>query len=351
MRSERLALLLFAAGTLCVAVPADLRAQADGVFAENRERILDEGVRECAGFRFGVASAMPKAGTAASIEAARERAVLLASADLLNRCSLSEIVFPDALSEKSRRELKDFFFADLKVSVSGLRTLCVETLPDGSRRAVVALPEAEAGKIPRLSYEDFTRELSREERVFAPSAPTEALAEMFALRTPELSPIDRAPWQAELRAADFGSPRLDSLRAFAGKCALLNALSPEADADYRRGMEAYRRGRLEEACAFFFSAAEKSWTFEILNMAGNAARRIGKTDEAVPLLLQAAYLNPKLPFPWVHLAFIAEGGGDPALAEACRAKAEAAAALTPDPWSAKQLEILRGKITGSRENP
>lgn len=203
MRSERLALLLFAAGTLCVAVPADLRAQADGVFAENRERILDEGVRECAGFRFGVDSAMPKAGTAASIEAARERAVLLASADLLNRCSLSEIVFPDALSEKSRRELKDFFFADLKVSVSGLRTLCVETLPDGSRRAVVALPEAEAGKIPRLSYEDFTRELSREERVFAPSAPTEALAEMFALRTPELSPIDRAPWQAELRAADF----------------------------------------------------------------------------------------------------------------------------------------------------
>lgn len=321
---------------------AALAATPGAVFEKYRNGILSGAMSRVDGVCFAVGSARAASSSKQARNAAPHKAALVATANLVQRLATERIVWPKELNEPTRRLLQDSLFRLLNVeaTVSGLVTVHSEETANGLWRAVVALPEGEAGKVPRVSFEEARQMLLQEGVVLR--AEGQALEALIALRGTlggMPAAVDRGPWEGLLAAATFGTPRLAALPRLAGRYPLGSAEMP-TDADFAKGNDAFGKGDLEAAYAAFLASAGRAWTFDALNMAGNVARRLpGHEAEAVALLLHAAYLKPSSPYPWVHLAFVASREGDLALAGRCCAKAEALGA--GDAWVREQVAAVR----------
>ena len=90
------------------------------------------------------------------------------------------------------------------------------------------------------------------------------------------------------------------------------------------------------------ASAERAYTFDALNLAANAGRRLGKNPEVAVLALAAADLAPESPYPWVHLAFVALAEEKDDLCEVCCVRA--ASLGQRDAWVIDQVKELRGKL-------
>ena len=337
MPSKRL-LLLTLALSACVA-----HAAAPGaVFEKYRNGILSGAMSRVDGVCFAIGTARVASSSKQAREAAPRKAALVASANLVQRLATERLVWSKELDAPTRQTLQDALLRLLNVeaTVSGLVTVHSEETANGLWRAVVALPEGEAGKVPRVSFEEARQMLLQEGVVLR--AAGKALVALIALRGTlggMPAAVDRGPWEGLLAAATFGTPRLAALPRLAGRYPLGSAEMP-TDADFAKGNDAFGKRDLEAAYAAFLASAGRAWTFDALNMAGNVARRLpGHEAEAVALLLHAAYLKPSSPYPWVHLAFVASRAGDLALAETCCAKAEALGA--DDAWVREQVASVR----------
>lgn len=312
--------------------------QVHAVFESNKEDILENGIREAEGFRFGVGVGAPLTDNQSSLRAAQGKSELLATGDLIRSVALSDLEWPASISEKSRRALSEYYRFSVSATLS-CTTKVYQVREGRNWTTVVAVPAKQTEKIGKVAFPELREQLLRPKYVFSEQAPDEAIVELLCSRQ-EFPPIDRAPWESNLGAAKFENFYLRKLPLFAGRC-IVAYDSGDSKKDYEKGMRAYGKGLLPEAYDFFVSAAEKSWTFDVLNMAGNVARRIGKNDEAVAFLLYAAQLDPEKPFPWVHLAFVAQQKGNSELCESCCKEAEA---RNPDKWTSEQIAILRKRI-------
>ncbi len=313
----------------------------DEVFATHRAAILS-GKMAAEGFVFCVARVAPEDDSPLEEALAQEQAGLLASANLLLRLAAAGVTWPEALSGKERATLTATLAErlNLSVKVHGLQTI-FQSREGKGWVAVAALPESEAKAVPHVTLPEAVRLLLSEESWLAPGVPVKALLALHATQKDPPKAVERTPWAAALSAAHFGTPRLRALPRLAG-LAPLGWDAPPMDSDYAAGMAAYGQGDLQTAYAAFLASAERAWTYDALNMSGNVARRLGALNEAVPLLLHAAFLRPSGPHPWVHLAFVAKELGNDALCEQCCREAEA---RVPDSWSKEQLKRLR---TGSK---
>lgn len=317
---------------LCDASAADMHT----VFEENKHEVLTSGARNFDGFRFGVGKATPISENAASREAARGKSDLFARSNLIHAIALSEIKWPESISEKSRRALSEHYRFSFGATLSGVVKVYQKKEANDVWVTVVAVPESQVAQIERITFEQLREQLSGRVAVFSSQAPDEAIVELLQTQK-QPDPIERERWEKFLSEAKFKPPYLHKLPLFAGRCDVKHELKGW-QSFYEQGMATYRKGKLDDAYRFFVAAAEKSWTFDVLNMAGNVARRIGQYNEAVPFLIHAAYLAPGKPFPWVHLAFVAKAQKDSELCEFCCREAEA---RNPDRWTVEQLEILR----------
>lgn len=323
---------LFLCRALCGATPGE-------VFDANRAAILSEESCVIGGYRFSCAVEGVSSQDGDECEVAKEAAAFWASTGLVWGAVTERLEWPDALAPEHRRTLKHALAALVPVSVDVRGLTQVYADFDGRRwTAVAAVPEEQLASLPRITFEEARRRLLAPELIYAPDAPVEALAALRALEKSVPAPIDRAPWAALLSKAVFATPRLSALSRLAGRYPVGTVESPE-DADYAQGLDAYGKGNLQSAYAGALASAERVYTFDALNMAGNVARRLGKHPEAAALLLHAAYLKPDSPYPWVHLAFVAKAEGDAALAERC---CEQALERGPeDAWVVEQVAALR----------
>lgn len=311
---------------------------AHSVFEANKEEILEDNLREVQGIRFGVGVGISATNTPASLRSAQGKSQLLATGDLIRSVALSELEWPQSVSEESRRALSEYYRSSVSATLSQI-TKVYQRQENGKWITVVAVSSDQTKKIEKITFPELYRQLSSSKSVFSQHAPDEAIVELLSSQQ-QLTPIDRTPWEKNLCAVKFHHPHLRKLPVFAGRCVVKHDLGNWGQ-DYEKGMKAYGKGLLAEAYNFFASAAEKSWTFDVLNMAGNVARRIGKDDEAVAFLLYAAHLNPSKPFPWVHLAFVANQKGNNELCETCCKEAES---RNPDKWTVEQIAILRERF-------
>ena len=317
---------------LCGAMPGE-------VFAANRADILSEGTCAVGGYRFSCAVEEVSSEDGDEREVAKQAAAFWASTGLVWGAMTERLEWPKELAPEHRRVLANALPALFPVSanVRGL-TLVYEAF-DGERwTAVAALPEEQLEALPRITFESARDRLLVPELIYAPDAPIEALAALRALEEPLPAPVDRTPWAALLAKAVFETPRLSALPRLAGRYPIGTAGVP-TDEDWTQGFEAYRQGDLQAAYKRFLASAERAYTFDALNMAGNVARRLGKLPEAVALLVHAAYLKPDVPYPWVHLAFVAKAEGNAALAERCCARALERG--PEDAWVVEQVAALR----------
>ncbi len=317
---------------LCGATPGE-------VFAANRADILSEGTCTVGGYRFSCAVEEVSSEDGDEREVAKEAAAFWASTGLVWGAVTERLEWPDALAPEHRRTLKHALAALVPVSVDVRGLTQVYADFDGRRwTAVAAVPEEQLASLPRITFEEARDRLLAPELIYAPDAPIEALAALCALEEPLPAPVDRTPWATLLAKAAFETPRLSALPRLAGRYPIGTADVP-TDADWTQGLEAYRQGDLQAAYKRFLASAERVYTFDALNMAGNVARRLGKHPEAAALLLHATYLKPDSPYPWVHLAFVAKAEGNVKLAEQC---CEQALERGPeDAWVVEQIAALR----------
>ena len=340
MRSS-FACFAFSALALCCAGAGE----AHVVFEENKSEVLEQGARCLEGFRFGVGRGTLISESGASRAAARGKSELVAKGDLIRSVALSEVDWPDSISEKSRRELSEYYQGSVIAKIAGIEKVYQEQ--DGNTWVtVVAVPSSATGGIGKIRFPELYKQLASSALIFSERAPNNAIIELLASQQSR-SPIEIAPWEASLYKAKFQNFYLRKLPVFAGRCDVKHDLG-NWEADYEKGLRAYRKGKLEEAYSLFIAAAGKVWKFDVFNMAGNIARRIGRSDEAVAMLLHAAYLAPDKPFPWVHLGFIAAARGDNELCESCCEKAES---RNPDKWCTEQIAILREKMLRREDVP
>lgn len=312
--------------------------QVHAIFESNKENILENGVREAEGFRFGVGVGAPLTGNQFSQKAAQGKSELLATGDLIRSVALSAVEWPASISEKSRRALSEYYRFSVSATLS--RVTKVYQVQEGKNwTTVVAVPAEQTEQVCKITFPELREQLLLPKYVFSSQAPDEAIVELFQTQKQPV-PLEREQWEKFLSKAKFKPPYLHKLPLFAGRCDMKHELKG-GQSFYEQGMAAYRKGKLDDAYGFFVDAAEKSWTFDVLNMAGNVARRIGKYNEAVPFLIHAAYLAPEKPFPWVHLAFVAKAQKDSELCEFCCREAEA---RKPDKWTSEQIAILREEI-------
>ncbi len=335
MRIELAIVCLFASlGCVYAAHPSE-------VFSANRAQILATRVSVHGGIVYSVCRGVFEDESTIEEEIVKGGTELQATAQLLIGIRIQDLAWPKALGTATRVVLQDLLaqVLDVKTTISGLTTVYSEREGD-VWVCVMALPEGEAGKVPRVSFEE-ARQMLLQEGVVS-RAEGKALDALIALRGTlgdMPAAVDRGPWEGALAAATFGAPRLAALPRLAGRYPLGSAEMP-TDADFAKGNDAFGKGDLEAAYAAFLASAGRAWTFDALNMAGNVARRLpGHEAEAVALLLHAAYLKPSSPYPWVHLAFVASREGDLALAGRCCAKAEALGA--GDAWVREQVAAVR----------
>lgn len=312
---------------------------AGEAFEDNRDAILSGETRVEDGYAFQVCRVVPRTKSDQSSTIAKNRASHYATFGLVWGAVTERLEWPEELAPEHRRTLANALPALFPVSanVRGL-TLVYEAF-DGERwTAVAALPEEQLEALPRITFESARDRLLVPELIYAPDAPIEALAALRALEEPLPAPVDRTPWAALLAKAVFETPRLSALPRLAGRYPIGTAGVP-TDEDWTQGFEAYRQGDLQAAYKRFLASAERAYTFDALNMAGNVARRLGKLPEAAALLVHAAYLKPDVPYPWIHLAFVAKAEGNAALAERCCARALERG--PEDAWVVEQVAALR----------
>ena len=131
--------------------------------------------------------------------------------------------------------------------------------------------------------------------------------------------MPEVPWElfAKYQNEGFEDESLQFLKKYAGKIPIGMNKAPAEVGYYKMGMTAYNDNRLSLAYELFKASASKQLTFDACNMAGNVGRRIGKTEEAIAFLLQAAAINPAKAYPWVHLAIIFDQNDDVELKDFC----------------------------------
>ncbi len=323
------------------------------IFSMHREAILANPLVRVEGYVFATGFGEAVSASRQAREAASEKASLQARANLVAGLAVASLAWPESIPVRHRAVLQAMLMRaiDAQATLRGIAEVSNEEIASGRWRAVIALPESEADKVPCLTFETARKMLLSDRFILARNASLEALLSLRKTLGPVPEPIDRTAWEPFLAQAIFDSPRLAALPRLAGRYPLEAPAKPNNE-DYARGQACYGRGDLEGAYAAFLRASEEMLTFDALNMAGNVARRLGHNPEAVALLLQAAYLNPSSPYPWVHLAFVAED--DAVLSEMCCARAEA---LSPqDAWVVEQVATLRanrrvvGILEGVPEN-
>lgn len=333
---------------LGVSVAFAAAATPGDIFSAHSEAILADPLVRVEGYVFATGFGEAVSASRQAREAASEKASLQARANLVTGLSVETLTWPEAIPACHRAVLQAMLMRAIETQVTLKRVAEVsnEEIASGRWRAIVALPEAEAGNVPRLTFEAARETLLSDRFILARNAPLEALLSLRKTQGAVPAPIERMAWEPLLAQATFDTPRLAALPRLAGRYPLVVTAKSD-NADYARGQVCYGRGDLEGAYAAFLRAAEETLSFDALNMAGNVARRLGHDPEAVALLLQAAYLNPASPYPWVHLAFVAED--DVLLSEACCARAEALGGK--DAWVVGQIAALRAnrRATGTTE--
>lgn len=347
MRSKHFIAAMFLACACAVQA-----ASVGEVFEAHRTGILSERFTRFDGMLFCKASVQAVSNNSSSRQAAQEKAALKASADLLAYATIEKIAWPAALNEGERTALIDWLTRQMNVSatIRGLTTPW-SGREDGSNiySAVVGIEEAALAGISRMDFTSARQKLLAEPSLLAPGAPVEALIALRATLGPIPVAVDRTPWNEVLNQARFSTARLAALPRLAGRYPLGSVANVAQDPDYRAGESAYNQNRLEKAYRHFLACAERTMTFDALNMAGAAARHLGRHAEASVLLLHAAYLNSASPWPWVHLAYIARTLGNETLCRACCANAEAATGYASDAWSQKNVAALRMPVIEKAE--
>lgn len=335
MLSKQHLLALTACLPLCVAF-----AMTPGeVFQANRDSILLGKCAEEDGFLFSVSHAKFRVNTATGRKLAEERSHVNASVGLLAQAAFSQVEWPETLDAATCSILRDWLLYRLNLSatVGGIQTVYSEA-EDGQWVTVVAVPSEALADVPRFTFEELRDRLLAPETLSDPYAPLEALLALRATLGPVPEPVDRKPWEALLAEAKFPSDSLNALPRLAGRYPLGIAARPTDDF-YTKGNAAFAKKDVRGAYVAYLNSLTRGWSFAALNMAGNCARRLGRNAEAAALLLQAAYLNPESPYPWIHLAFVARAVGNEALCAQCADFAEERAGESA--WTQKQLAVLR----------
>lgn len=335
MRSKQRLLALLA----CLSLGTALAVTPGEVFQANRDTIL---LGECAekdGFFFSVSRAKFRVNTLTGRKLAEDRSHVNASVGLLAQAAFSQVEWPDTLDAETRSVLRDWLLYRLNLSatVSGIQTVYSEE-EDGQWVTVVAVPSKALADVPRFTFEELRDRLLTLETLSDPDAPLEALLALRATLGPVPKPVDRKPWESLLAEAKFPSDSLNALPRLAGRYPLGTTERPTDDF-YTKGNAAFAKKDVRGAYVAYLNSLTRGWSFAALNMAGNCARRLGRNAEAAALLLQAAYLKPESPYPWIHLAFVARAVGDEALCAQCADRAEERAGESA--WTHEQLAVLR----------
>lgn len=156
----------------------------------------------------------------------------------------------------------------------------------------------------------------------------------------DLPDVDYTKWAGLTYRAVFYTPNLKAIVNIDKRLPASDA--KPTDGNYQRATEAFAKGDLDTAYANALASAERAYTFDALNLAANAGRRLGKNPEAAVLALAAADLAPESPYPWVHLAFVALAEDKDDLCAVC---CDRAASLGQrDAWVIDQVKELRGKL-------
>ena len=156
----------------------------------------------------------------------------------------------------------------------------------------------------------------------------------------DLPDIDYTKWAGLTYRAVFYTPNLKALVNVDKRLPASDA--KPTDGNYQRATEAFAKGDIETAYANALASAERAYTFDALNLAANAGRRLGKNPEVAVLALAAADLAPESPYPWVHLAFVALAEEKDDLCTVCCVRA--ASLGQRDAWVIDQVKELRGKL-------
>lgn len=156
----------------------------------------------------------------------------------------------------------------------------------------------------------------------------------------DLPDVDYTKWAGLTYRAVFYTPNLKAIVNIDKRLPASDA--KPTDGNYQRATEAFAKGDVSGAYANALASAERVYTFDALNLAANAGRRLGKNPEAAVLALAAADLAPESPYPWVHLAFVALAEDKDDLCAVC---CDRAASLGQrDAWVIDQVKELRGKL-------
>lgn len=167
-----------------------------------------------------------------------------------------------------------------------------------------------------------------------------AAEEPAVVAVEDLPDVDYTKWAGLTYRAVFYTPHLKALVSADTRLSASNA--KPTDGNYQRATEAFAKGDLETAYVNALASAERAYTFDALNLAANAGRRLGKNPEVAVLALAAADLVPQSPYPWVHLAFVAKAEDKLDLCEVCCARAESLGQR--DAWVIDQVKELRAAL-------
>ena len=332
---------------LCLLACAVFAATPGEVFEANRATILADGFARADGYCFAAGEGRAATAGETARAAAPRKAELRAKANLLAGLAFARVVWPAEIDSATREALRDFWMRNhtLSATLSGVSVVYTQER-DGVWTAVVALPESEAAKVQSPDYATLRAAYDAEQARLKAIAEAKAQAEAKAkaLAALRANPGDRAYWADLFAKASFEVPALQAL--VEGK-RLAAADAKPTDAAYAQAAEAFAKGDVSGAYANALASAGQAYTFDALNLAANAGRRIGKTPEAAVLALAAVDLAPESPYPWVHLAFVAKAEGKQDLCAACCDRAET---LGPeDAWVRDQVKALRAALVPAVE--
>ncbi len=335
MRSKQRLLALLA----CLPLGLAFAMTPGEAFQANRNAILFGDCSEEDGVSFGVGRAKIRIDSASVRRAAKGQSHLQAMIGLLAKAAFGQVEWPETLDTEARAVLCDWLLYRLNLSatVGGIQTVYSEA-EDGQWVTVVAVPSEALADVPRFTFEELCDHLLAPETLSDPDAPLEALLALRATLGPVPKPVDRKPWESLLAEAKFPSDSLNALPRLAGRYPLGTTERPTDDF-YTKGNAAFAKKDVRGAYVAYLNSLTRGWSFAALNMAGNCARRLGRNAEAAALLLQAAYLKPESPYPWIHLAFVARAVGNEALCAQCADFAEERAGESA--WTHEQLAVLR----------
>lgn len=306
-------------------------------FNQNREDVLSEKCVSGGGLFFGVGRARVLLTSSTGKVNARNKAKLLAMDSLIRNNSFCNVAWPTQLDLRTRDVIQAAYRKQMTITAQLKNVQTVyETLQEGEAIVVVAAPFEVISGLPQVTFTDIYQTLVTERTLFSGLLSVEDLVALRSTQEQLPPTVDRTPWEQVLNKALFATPRLARLPQFAGRYPIGQSARPVGEA-YARGQRAYNAGALQEAYTAFIEEVELTFSYDALNMAGNVARRIGKWEEAIPLLLHAAYLNPDSPHPWVHLAFVAHSLERP---ELVKQYCQAARSRNPDQWTLQQIEKL-----------